>query len=134
LSFRRARRSDDRGARDSGSGKKAEIHFTISSEYIRCDTMLTVDSAIEFDWDEDNTKHLAAHKVTPVEFEQALTADPLDLDYESINGEERYRSVGPTKRGRLLSVVWTVRNGKVRAVTAFPASISDTQAFFERSQ
>jgi uncharacterized DUF497 family protein len=91
-----------------------------------------VAGGIEFDWDDENKKHLAAHKVTPAEFEQLLNNDPLDLDYESIDNEERYRSVGLTSRGRLLSVAWTVRNGKVRAVTAFPASVSDTKAFLER--
>ena len=35
---------------------------------------------IEFEWDDRNTEHLAAHKVTPTEFEQALKGDPLDLD------------------------------------------------------
>jgi uncharacterized DUF497 family protein len=91
-----------------------------------------VAGGIEFDWDGENKKHLAAHKVTPAEFEQLLNNDPLDLDYASIDNEERYRSVGLTSRGRLLSVVWTVRNGKVRAVTAFPASVSDRKAFLER--
>jgi hypothetical protein len=33
-----------------------------------------------------------------------------------------------------LSLVWTVRNGKVRGVTAFPAGVSDTKAFLERSR
>ena len=88
----------------------------------------------EFDWDEDNRKHLAAHKVAPTEFEQVLNNDPLDLDYELIDEEERYRSVGLTSGDRLLSVAWTVRNGKVRAVTAFPASVSDKKAFLERSR
>jgi hypothetical protein len=32
----------------------------------------------------------------------------VDLDYEPAGGEERYRSVGPTDAGRLLSVVWTI--------------------------
>jgi uncharacterized DUF497 family protein len=45
----------------------------------------------------------------------------VDLDYELIDNEERYRSVGLTNGGRLLSAVWTIRNGKVRAITAFPA-------------
>jgi len=89
--------------------------------------------AAEFEWDEDNKRHLAAHNVTPVEFEQVLTNDPLDLDYQLIDGEERYRSVGLTNVGRLLSVVWTVRRGQVRAVTAFPASIADMKAFLEKS-
>jgi hypothetical protein len=72
--------------------------------------------------------------VTPAEFEQVLNNDPLDLDYELIDEEERYRSVGLTNGDRLLSVAWTVRNGKVRAVTAFPASVSDKKAFLERSR
>jgi len=87
---------------------------------------------IKFDWDEENRKQMAAHKVAPAEFEQLLDNDPVDLDYERIDNEERYRSVGLTNGGRLLSVAWTIRNGKVRAITAFPASISDRKAFLER--
>lgn len=88
---------------------------------------------IEFDWNDENKKHLAIHKVTPAEFEQVLNNEPLDLGYELIDNEERYRSVGVTSRGRLLSVAWTVRNGKVRAVTAFSAGVSDKKAFLERA-
>ena len=91
-------------------------------------------NGIEFDWDGENVNHLAAHKVTPAEFEQALSNDPLDLDYESIGNEERYRSVGLTNGGRFLLVVWTVRNSRVRAVTAYPASILNEKAFLERSR
>jgi uncharacterized DUF497 family protein len=93
-----------------------------------------VAGGIEFDWDDENTKHLAAHKVTPAEFEQVLNNDPVGLDYEVIDGEERYRSVGITNGGRLLLVVWTVRDGNVRAVTAFPASVSNKKTFLERSR
>jgi hypothetical protein len=32
-----------------------------------------VADGIEFDWDEANMKHLAAHEVMPVEFEQGIT-------------------------------------------------------------
>lgn len=86
---------------------------------------------IEFDWDDENNQHLAAHKVKSAEFEQLLSNDPLDLDYELID-KDRYSSVGVTSGGRLLSVVWTIRNGKVRAITGFPASVSDKKAFLER--
>jgi uncharacterized DUF497 family protein len=102
--------------------------------YIRCDTMTGSASGIEFDWDDENKKHLAAHKVTPAEFEQMLNNDPLDLDYDLIDGEERYRSVGLTNGGRLLSAAWMIRNGKIRAITAFPASVSDRKAYLERPQ
>ena len=87
---------------------------------------------IEFDWDDENREHLTAHKVAPAECEHVLLNDPWDLRYETIDNEERYRSVGLTNGGRLLSVVWTIRNGKVRVVTAFPATVSDKRAFLEK--
>lgn len=77
--------------------------------------------AIEFEWDEANTKHLAAHKVTPLEFEQAMTIDPEDVGWEVVDDEQRYQAVGPTKAGRLLYLVWTPRRQKVRAITAYDA-------------
>ena len=86
---------------------------------------------IEFDWDAENITHLAAHRVTPAEFEQVMYNDPADRSCEVINDEERYRSVGLTDRGRLLSVIWTVRNEKIRPVTAFAAPAKDKQAFLE---
>ena len=88
----------------------------------------------EFDWDSENTRHLAAHKVTPAEFEQVMRNDPVDLDADVTDGEERYRSIGITNGGRLLLVVHTVRKGKIRAVTAFPASASNKKDFLERSR
>ena len=89
---------------------------------------------IEFDWDDGNTKHLAGHGIMPAEFEQVMNNDPLDMDYEVVDNEERYRSVGLTRKGRLLSVVFILRNGRIRAVTGFPASAPDTKAYFERIQ
>ncbi len=90
--------------------------------------------SIEFDSDHENRKHLASHKVSPDEFEQLLNNDPLDLNYELIDYEERYRSVGLTNGGRLLLVVWTIRDGRVRAITAFPAGVSDRAAFLEKTK
>lgn len=89
---------------------------------------------IEFDWDDENRRHLAAHKVTPAEFEELLNNNPLNLDYKLTGNEDRYRSVGLTNRGRLLSVAWTIRNGKVRAITAFPACVTDRKAYLEKSR
>jgi uncharacterized DUF497 family protein len=64
-----------------------------------------VDGGIEFEWDAANIRHLAAHLVQPGEFEQTMNNSPLDLDYDLTDGEERYRAVGLTDSGRLLSVV-----------------------------
>jgi hypothetical protein len=77
---------------------------------------------------------MAVQPIRFVLFEQAMSNDPLDLACEWIGDEERCRSVGLTSGGRLLSVAWTVHNGRVRAVTAFPAGVSNTKAFLERSR
>lgn len=69
----------------------------------------------------------------PGEFEQVVNNEPLDLDYESIDGENRWRAVGLTAAGRLLTVVFTVRSGKVRAITSFPATVADKKAFLDRT-
>ncbi|MCC6262597.1 MAG: hypothetical protein IT169_03395 [Bryobacterales bacterium] len=61
-----------------------------------------------------------------------LNNDPIDLDFDLINNEARYRPVGLTNGGRLLSAAWTIRNGKVRAIAAFLASVSDRKAFLEK--
>jgi uncharacterized DUF497 family protein len=87
---------------------------------------------IEFDWDEENTRHLAKHKVTRAEFEQVMNNDPMDRDYELADDEERFRSVGVTNGGRILSALWTVRHGKIRAITAFNAPVADRKVFLER--
>ena len=93
-----------------------------------------VAAGIEFDWDAENTKHLAVHKVTAREFESVMQNSSLDLAYEVVDGEERYRSVGMTDSGRLLVAVWTLRDGKVGAVTAFPASATYKKLFPERKR
>ena len=45
---------------------------------------MTEDGGIEFDWDDANRKHLAAHKVTPAEFETVMLNGPLDLACEVV--------------------------------------------------
>jgi len=80
------------------------------------------EGGIEFDWDDANIRHLRRHRISPSEFEQVLVNCPLDLDYQTEDGEDRYKSLGVTDRGRVVMAVWTVRDFRIRAVTAYPAS------------
>ena len=89
-------------------------------------------AGLELDWDDENTKHLAAHRVTRAEFEQVLRNDPMDLDYEYREREDRFRQVGSTERGRVLLIVWTLRDAKLRPVTAFTAGPGARKVFLER--
>ena len=76
----------------------------------------------EFDWDEEIEDHIAEHGVTPEEAEDALL-DPHripDVAY-STSTERRHAIIGATQAGRILFVVFTLRRGRIRVVTAFPA-------------
>lgn len=89
---------------------------------------------IEFDWDAGNTRHLKRHRVTPEEFEDLITCDPLYLEYQTPNDEERYKVLGATRTGRILVGVWTPRKGKVRAVTAYTASRTYRKLYMENRE
>jgi uncharacterized DUF497 family protein len=75
-----------------------------------------------FDWDDANIGHIADHEVTPEEAEHVVLDDPMELDYEVENGEERWNYVGETMAGRILRVSITLRGERVRVVTAFDPS------------
>ena len=78
---------------------------------------------LKFDWDAENIFHIARHRVSPQEAEQALVNEPLDFGYEIVGGEERWTSIGQTENLRVLGLVWTLRGeGLVRVVTAREAS------------
>jgi len=75
-----------------------------------------------FDWDDANRKHIAEYDVTTAEAEHALTHDPLDIEVEIREGEERLVQVGATASGRILTIISTLRGEHVRVSTAFNAS------------
>lgn len=58
----------------------------------------------------------------PNEFEELVIGEPLYLEYQPNSGEERYKVLGVTNAGRVLLGIWTPREGKVRAVTAYGAN------------
>jgi uncharacterized DUF497 family protein len=74
-----------------------------------------------FEWDESNRTHLSRHDVTPEEAEQVITRDPVVLEVQIRNGERRVLCAGRTAEGRSLVVIYTLRHGRIRVVTAFPA-------------
>ena len=79
--------------------------------------------APEFDWDDANRDHLARHRVTPEEAEQAiLDSHAILLEIESAGGEERAKAVGMTSRGRVLAAVFALRGETIPVITAYAAS------------
>jgi uncharacterized DUF497 family protein len=79
---------------------------------------------LNFDWDDANRDHLARHDVTPQEAEQVLFGESLDIDLqvdETSDAEERLLQIGETASGRILQLLTTWRDGKVRVISAWDA-------------
>ena len=76
---------------------------------------------LEFDWDEENLRHIAQHNVTADEAEYALEHPTLDIEYQDWHEEERFAEAGVTALGRVLVVIATWRDLRIRVVTAFDA-------------
>jgi uncharacterized DUF497 family protein len=75
-----------------------------------------------FDWDDQDIGHLARHQISPEEAEQVIENRPVDLESHIRNGEERTPQIGETNAGRILIVISTMKEKKVRVVTARPAN------------
>ena len=72
----------------------------------------------QFEWDEQNAGHIAVHDVTPSEAEQVIANDPITIEVVIRKGERRTVCAGWTDAGRVLKVVYALRNGQIRVVTA----------------
>lgn len=89
-------------------------------------------ATVEFDWDRANAAHIARHRVTPDEAEQALLNDPFDVNYEVVGGEERWTSLGHTSNLRVLVVVWSLRGDAIQVITARAAGKRLRSAYLRR--
>ena len=88
----------------------------------------------QYDWDEHNEGHVAAHHVEPAEVEEVLANDPVHIEtrIDKRSGEERVLELGHTSAGRILFVAWTPRGKLRRPVTAFDANRKTRFAYQRR--
>ena len=90
------------------------------------------DDTSGFDWDKQNAGHIAKHKIRPEEVEEVLLNSPTPVTEEIHNGEERFLDIGHTQAGKVLWVWWTLRDGKMRTVTAWVASRQEREEYYAR--
>jgi uncharacterized DUF497 family protein len=79
---------------------------------------------IEFEWDEANRQHLARHGVSPPEAEDAVSGavhSAIELGREFRAGEQRIAVLGESREAKILIVVFTAREDKLRIVTRWNA-------------
>ncbi len=75
----------------------------------------------EFEWDEHNSeKNWQGHLVTPSECEEVFFNHPLIVGDDARHSEEepRYYTLGRTDGGRCPFVVFTVREDRIRVISA----------------
>ena len=74
----------------------------------------------EFEWDEANIDKNKKHNVEDKEAEEVFLDERKKIFKDKLHsgGEERFRVVGKTKRGRLLFVAFAKRKNKIRIISA----------------
>jgi uncharacterized protein len=80
-----------------------------------------LESCTGFEWDDgNNTKNWEKHDVSMGECEQIFFNKPLVVrrDKKHSGFENRYYALGKTNMNRLLFVVFTVRNDRIRIISA----------------
>ena len=89
----------------------------------------------EFEWDRGNhSKSWIKHGVSPEEVESVFDlkmAVPLGRQILPEVQEERLCVVGPDSVGRMISVVFTLREGRVRPISARMASRKEKRVYEE---
>jgi len=83
--------------------------------------MIVLPEPVTFVWDQGNErKNLARHGVTAQEIEEVFFDPEKKLLEDELHSgtENRYILLGQTKRGRLLFVVFVIRDRRIRAISA----------------
>jgi uncharacterized DUF497 family protein len=83
-----------------------------------------------FDWDDANASHLARHRIEPSEVEELFGNYPAIRAYEVVEGEDRWTAVGATASLRVLVVIFTMRDDRIRAVTGWEADRRTKKQYF----
>lgn len=90
---------------------------------------------VEFEWDSGNiSKSVEKHGVTSDEVEsifQIGLAEPIGKQVSPAVSEERLCIVGPSVTGRMISIVFTIRDGRVRPISSRIASRKEKRLYEE---
>ncbi len=86
----------------------------------------------EFEWDEGNVKkNWEKHRVAHIECEEIFFNKPVIVkkDESHSTKEERYFALGKTDTDRLLFIVFTVRDNKIRVISARDMSRKERKVY-----
>jgi len=87
---------------------------------------------VVFAWDRNNLRKIRAHRIKQVEVEQALSRDPILIYEQDADGERRYVYYCETARNRMIAVVLTERDDKIRVITAYDLDAGQKRDYLKR--
>ena len=96
--------------------------------------MIDLSSVEGFDWDAGNKeKNWRRHKVAWTEAEEAFLNEPMVLlpDPKHSQIEKRIALLGRTLADRRLSIIFTIRNNRIRVISARDMSGKERKAYDE---
>jgi len=96
-----------------------------------------INDLIGFDWDSGNrNKNWLKHKVIWRECEEVFFNNPLFIipDVQHSQSEPRYTALGKTNRKRLLTIIFTVRNEKIRVISARDMHKKERKFYNEKAE
>ena len=85
-----------------------------------------------FDWDENNLRKIRAHRIKRGDVEEALANSPILIYEQNVGGESRFVYYGETHARRLLAVVLTECDDRIRGVTAYQLDAGQKRDYFAR--
>lgn len=87
-----------------------------------------------FEWDEGNLEHIKKHNVNSKECEEVFLNKPLIITEDEAHSQKevRFRVYGQTNKGRLLMMIFTVRNKKIRVISARNQNKKERKEFREK--
>lgn len=85
-----------------------------------------------FDWNKSNLTKIRLHGITAREVEQALANSPVLIYEQDADSEIRYVYYGETANLRLLAIVLTERNSKIRVITSYDLDAGQKRDYLER--
>jgi len=91
-----------------------------------------VSGDIEFDWNDQNEKHLSKHGISRLDAEDVLSGNHILLEYQMEGNEQRWIAVGASRTGRILNIVFAVRREAIRPITGWDADKETAALFLEQ--
>ncbi|HEY7390913.1 MAG TPA: BrnT family toxin [Bryobacteraceae bacterium] len=85
-----------------------------------------------FEWDRHNLRKIRGHGLQQGEVEEALSATPILIYEQDASGGVRYVYCGETKENRMIAVVLTERDEKIRVITAYDLDAGQKRDYLAR--